>query len=231
MPAPSPAPAPMQPCSSTPCWARRRRQSRRPTCAGCAWPSWRITGPGQSWRQPVQQAFDGACQDLARAGAVLSEVTIPDLDLAGGAMFPVLGPEASAIHSRWLKERPADYAPLTRLQLELGFAVPALAHVRAQQYRRYLTGQLLGLLARGRRHPLADGALGRAPRRSGGHRRGRRSGRAAHRALQSHRAAGADGELRLWPGRAADRPADRGAPGQTGWSWPSAPPSKRCGRT
>ena len=95
----------------------------------------------------MRQAFDGACGDLARAGAVLSEVTIPDLDLAGGAMFPVLGPEASAIHSRWLKERPADYAPLTRLQLELGFAVPTLAHVRAQQYRRYLTGQLLNLLA------------------------------------------------------------------------------------
>jgi aspartyl-tRNA(Asn)/glutamyl-tRNA(Gln) amidotransferase subunit A len=67
--------------------------------------------------------------------------------LAEGAVFPILGPEASAIHSRWIKERPEEYAPLTRLQIELGFTVPSATYVRAQQYRRYLTGQMLDLLA------------------------------------------------------------------------------------
>ena len=101
---------------------------------------------GKEMEPSVLGAFDTACRDLADAGAVLQEVTIPDLHLADDALFPVLGPEASAIHSRWLQERPQDYAPFTRLQLELGLAVPALAHVRGQQYRRYLAGQLLAIL-------------------------------------------------------------------------------------
>ncbi|WP_309570027.1 amidase family protein, partial [Deinococcus sp.] len=37
-----------------------------------------------------------------------------------------------------LHERPADYAPLTRTQLELGFVMPAVTYIRAQQYRRRL---------------------------------------------------------------------------------------------
>jgi aspartyl-tRNA(Asn)/glutamyl-tRNA(Gln) amidotransferase subunit A len=101
---------------------------------------------GQEMEEAVLAAFDAACRDLAGAGAVLHEVTIPDLHLADDALFGVLGPEASAIHSRWLQERPEDYAPLTRLQIELGLTVPVLAHVRGQQYRRYLAGQLLAVL-------------------------------------------------------------------------------------
>jgi aspartyl-tRNA(Asn)/glutamyl-tRNA(Gln) amidotransferase subunit A len=77
---------------------------------------------------------------------VLHDVTIPDLHLADDAIFPVLGPEASAIHDRWLRTRPEDYAPLTRLQLELGYTISGLAHVRGQQYRRYLTHRLLEVL-------------------------------------------------------------------------------------
>ena len=102
---------------------------------------------GAELEPAVVHAFDDACRALSQAGAVLSEATIPDLHLADDALFGVLGPEASAIHNRWLKERPGDYAPLTRLQLELGYVVGSLAHVRAQQYRRYLTGQLLSVLA------------------------------------------------------------------------------------
>ncbi|MFN8467213.1 MAG: amidase [Caldilineaceae bacterium] len=101
---------------------------------------------GKEMEPAVLAAFSAACRDLADAGAVLQEVTIPDLHLADDALFPVLGPEASAIHSRWLQERPQDYAPFTRLQLELGLTVSSLAHVRGQQYRRYLAGQLLDIL-------------------------------------------------------------------------------------
>jgi aspartyl-tRNA(Asn)/glutamyl-tRNA(Gln) amidotransferase subunit A len=101
---------------------------------------------GKEMEEAVLHAFAAACRDLAGAGALLHEVTIPDLHLADDALFPVLGPEASAIHSRWLQERPGDYAPMTRLQIEIGLTVPALAHVRGQQYRRYLTRQLLDVL-------------------------------------------------------------------------------------
>jgi aspartyl-tRNA(Asn)/glutamyl-tRNA(Gln) amidotransferase subunit A len=102
---------------------------------------------GPEMEEAVAGAFAAACRDLAAAGAVLHDVTIPDLHLAEDALFPVLGPEASAIHDRWLKTRPLDYAPLTRLQLELGYTISGLAHVRGQQYRRYLTQQFLDILA------------------------------------------------------------------------------------
>jgi aspartyl-tRNA(Asn)/glutamyl-tRNA(Gln) amidotransferase subunit A len=102
---------------------------------------------GEDMEPAAIAAFDEACRSLEEAGALLHEASIPDLHLAEAAIFGVLGPEASAIHARWLSERPEDYAPLTRLQIELGYTVTGMAHVRAQQYRRYLAGQLLELLA------------------------------------------------------------------------------------
>jgi aspartyl-tRNA(Asn)/glutamyl-tRNA(Gln) amidotransferase subunit A len=101
---------------------------------------------GWEMQTPVQEAFDATCAALAHAGATLVELTIPELDLADGALFPVLGPEASAVHAEWITARAEDYAPLTRMQIELGFAVPALLHVRAQQFRRRLTGHFLKAL-------------------------------------------------------------------------------------
>ena len=187
---------------------------------------------GKEMEPAVLAAFDAACRDLADAGAVLQEVTIPDLHLADDALFPVLGPEASAIHSRWLQERPQDYAPFTRLQLELGLAVPALAHVRGQQYRRYLAGQLLAILQNADAilsptapwvAPHEDPAIADEAGAGGG---------TAHGAVQPQRAAGPDGQLRLWPRRPADRAADRRPAGrEIGRSWPSALPLKPCAPT
>ncbi len=102
---------------------------------------------GDDMEPAAIDAFAEACATFQRAGATLTRASIPDLARSEDAIFPVLGPEASAIHSRWIKECPEKYAPLTRLQIELGFTVPALAYVRAQQYRRYLTRQMLDLLA------------------------------------------------------------------------------------
>jgi aspartyl-tRNA(Asn)/glutamyl-tRNA(Gln) amidotransferase subunit A len=98
---------------------------------------------GHELQAPVQAAFDAACAALERAGATLHELDIPDLALADGVLLSVIAPEASAIHARWLGDRGDDYAPLTRQQIEFGFTVPAVAYVRAQQYRRHLTNQFL----------------------------------------------------------------------------------------
>ena len=102
---------------------------------------------GSDMQKAALDAFEDACITLTRAGAKIATASIPDLALAEAAIFPILGPEASAIHSRWIRERPEDFAPLTRLQIELGLTVPSATYVRAQQYRRYLTGQMLDLLA------------------------------------------------------------------------------------
>lgn len=98
---------------------------------------------GPEMEAVVVDAFGAACEALARGGAILSEVTIPGLIEAGGALHPVIAAEASVIHAAWFTERPEDYADLTRRQIEAGFAIPAVEYVRAQQARHRLTDQFL----------------------------------------------------------------------------------------
>ncbi len=102
---------------------------------------------GRELEPAVVDAFDAACAAFAQAGATLIPVSIPDLDLADNLLLSVVAPEAGVIHADWIAERPDDYAPLTRQQIELGFAIPAVVHVRAQQYRRHLTRQFLTAFA------------------------------------------------------------------------------------
>ncbi|MFC4455370.1 amidase [Deinococcus sonorensis] len=104
------------------------------------------SGPGVE--PDVSALFAAACQALQAAGAELHDVEVPELELADAALLNVLLPEASAVHARWIAERPAEYAAVTRQQLQLGFAIPAVTHVRAQQYRRHLTRQFLTQLER-----------------------------------------------------------------------------------
>ena len=105
-----------------------------------------IQRDGQEVEPQVVEVFDAACQALERAGAEVREVAIPDLELTDAALLGVLLPEASVVHQRWINRRPEDYAPFTRTQIELGFAVPAPVYVRAQQFRRHLTRQFLRAL-------------------------------------------------------------------------------------
>ncbi|MEZ4559607.1 MAG: amidase [Caldilineaceae bacterium] len=100
---------------------------------------------GDDMDEAAIAAFEDACASLERAGAVLVDASVPDLELAE-AIFPSSAPRPAQSTTVGWRRGPTSYAPLTRLQLELGFAVPALAHVRAQQYRRHLTRQLLALL-------------------------------------------------------------------------------------
>lgn len=98
-------------------------------------------GPGTE--PEVAALFEQACAALRAAGAEVREVRVPDLHLADAALFNVLLPEAATLHAPWLQERGEDYAPATRQQLELGTALPATAYLRAQQFRRHLTRQVL----------------------------------------------------------------------------------------
>ncbi|WP_407571967.1 amidase [Deinococcus altitudinis] len=94
----------------------------------------------------VAAVFESACDALRSAGATVTELEIPALEQADAALFSVLLPEAAAIHARWIGVRGDDYAPMTRQQIEMGFAIPAVTHVRAQQFRRHLTGRFLNAL-------------------------------------------------------------------------------------
>jgi len=84
----------------------------------------------------VRAAFDAACEKLARAGAVLHDVGIPELTHVSPALMLILLPEATVIHAARLARAPDRMADATRLQLDAGAAIPATAYVRALQFRR-----------------------------------------------------------------------------------------------
>lgn len=98
---------------------------------------------GSDMMPGVRQVMDEVCQTLVSAGATLHDVQVPDLPLAEDALMQILLPEASVVHDDWLQTRAADFAPNTRLQLELGYAVSAVGYLQAQQFRRRLVNGFL----------------------------------------------------------------------------------------
>ena len=83
----------------------------------------------------VRKAFAAACGRLEAAGAVLVEVAVPELEFASEALMALLGPEAAVVHADRLASAPDAFGSITRAQIEAGFAVPAVAYVRAERLR------------------------------------------------------------------------------------------------
>ena len=96
----------------------------------------------------VRAGLEDACAALCDAGATVDEVGIEGLAETAEALLHVLLPETSVILGHLLDEHPEALAEQTRAQLELGFALPATAHVRAQQFRRFLGQRFLDHFAR-----------------------------------------------------------------------------------
>ena len=96
----------------------------------------------------VRAGMENACAALRDAGAAVDEVEIEGLPESAEALLHVLLPETSVILGHLLDKHPEALAEQTRAQLELGFALPATAHVRAQQFRRFLGQRFLDQLAR-----------------------------------------------------------------------------------
>ena len=96
----------------------------------------------------VRAGMDSACAVLRDAGAAIEEVEIEALSESAEALLHVLLPEASVILGRLLDSHADALAEQTRAQLEFGFALPATAHVRAQQFRRFLGERFLDCLDR-----------------------------------------------------------------------------------
>jgi aspartyl-tRNA(Asn)/glutamyl-tRNA(Gln) amidotransferase subunit A len=94
----------------------------------------------------VRTAFDDAVAGMRAAGAIVEDVAPAGLEHAAHALMQVMLPEAS-VSLGHLLDRGEALAEQTRSQLELGYLVPATAHVRAQRLRRYLGTGLRRLLA------------------------------------------------------------------------------------
>ncbi len=101
---------------------------------------------GDDLRPGVAEAAWAAVAELERAGMGVSLVRIPGLEQADESLLSALMPEATLIHQAWLRDRPGEYAALTREQLEQGARIPAVDYLRAQQERRRLRAGFLEAL-------------------------------------------------------------------------------------
>ena len=85
------------------------------------------------WRDDVSAEHEAALEESLRVlrslGATLVELALPEPDITFRLGDVVVKSEAFALHGKWLRERPGDYAPGIRTQLESGRAIPA------EQYR------------------------------------------------------------------------------------------------
>ncbi|MBI2740993.1 MAG: amidase [Rhodospirillales bacterium] len=94
-----------------------------------------------------QRALDGASAALARQGARLVDVTLPDLDEATKQWLPLCGVEAALAHEATFPARRAEYGAEFAALLDLGRDVSGLQLARMQRTRARVTGELERLLA------------------------------------------------------------------------------------
>jgi aspartyl-tRNA(Asn)/glutamyl-tRNA(Gln) amidotransferase subunit A len=83
----------------------------------------------------VRARVEAAALGLRRAGLRVREVTIPELDWTVATQLVTLRAEASAVHARWIRQRPKAYGLDVRVRLQLGALVSGADYVVAQRAR------------------------------------------------------------------------------------------------
>jgi Asp-tRNA(Asn)/Glu-tRNA(Gln) amidotransferase A subunit family amidase len=96
----------------------------------------------------VRAAVEAAAATLAGAGAVVDEVTLERVDLAGAGSLAVVGAEALAYHAELLRTRAAEYDPDVARRLRVSAFISGLHYVRAQQVRALVRDEVDAALAR-----------------------------------------------------------------------------------
>ncbi|MBI4183651.1 MAG: Asp-tRNA(Asn)/Glu-tRNA(Gln) amidotransferase subunit GatA [Proteobacteria bacterium] len=84
------------------------------------------------------KAIEDALALLKGLGARIREVTLSPLGLYTSCNRVILASEGFAVHERWLKERPGDYASMTRRRLLPGAFLRASDYVQATRLRARL---------------------------------------------------------------------------------------------
>jgi aspartyl-tRNA(Asn)/glutamyl-tRNA(Gln) amidotransferase subunit A len=87
----------------------------------------------------VVASIDAAVQQIARLGAEVEEIALPDFDLFNACGRVILTAEAYAIHEKDLLSRPLDYARYTYQRMVVGATLSAADLVQAFRLRRELS--------------------------------------------------------------------------------------------
>lgn len=88
--------------------------------------------------QEVVDAIDNVASLLARAGAIVDEVTLPDYELFNAVGRVIMFTEAFSIHEKDYRERPLDFGRLTFTRMVLGALTSGADFTQAMRLRREL---------------------------------------------------------------------------------------------
>jgi aspartyl-tRNA(Asn)/glutamyl-tRNA(Gln) amidotransferase subunit A len=90
----------------------------------------------------------GAADELRKLGAVVEEISLPLVPLAGAVFMALADSEGAGAHQPWLRTRPNDYDTGTRRRLLAASLLPAAAYHQAARARVLITREVLGALER-----------------------------------------------------------------------------------
>jgi len=97
-------------------------------------------------RPDVAEAFEAGVAALRAGGALVEDVSLPELDGFAERLVEILLPEAALIHAGPLAAHADAYGPQTRAQLEAGPGVSAMAYLAARDQARDLGRAYAALL-------------------------------------------------------------------------------------
>jgi aspartyl-tRNA(Asn)/glutamyl-tRNA(Gln) amidotransferase subunit A len=127
----------------------------------------RVGVPRHFWTGPdgaspeIVRMLDDAAETLARLGARVDEVTLPDFELFSACGRLIMTAEGYAIHEAKLRERGRDFGRYTYQRLVPGAGITSADLIQAQRLRLQLARQVNdGPL---RTHDLLIGAIGLGP--------------------------------------------------------------------
>ena len=96
----------------------------------------------------VAAALEVVARTLAADGAIVSDVTLPELGEFAAVNRAILHAESWSIHAPWLRARPGDYGQLGRQRLMAGAFQPAGDLVAAQRRRGQMIADVEAALAK-----------------------------------------------------------------------------------
>lgn len=83
----------------------------------------------------IRASVEAVIAEYREAGAVIVEVSVPELEITQDALFTIVLCEGSTYHRKLIREHGEKYDPSTRAIVQLGELVPATHYLAAQQAR------------------------------------------------------------------------------------------------
>ncbi len=91
-------------------------------------------------------AVRAAAEVLSGLGAQVKEISLPHVRHTGAIVRTITHTERVSLHPEWLRERPQDYHPNTRVAFMAGNLIPAQVYYKAQKLRAVVRQQVLSAL-------------------------------------------------------------------------------------